>query len=77
MDGWRDQWLDGQTEFYPLYMTIEAAALLPYDTSNIKGAGRGNFFIATDLMMTLGNWFLQDLITIVVTSELWCVLAFL
>ena len=55
MDGWRDQWLDGQTEFYPLYMTIEAAALLPYDTSNIKGAGKGNFFITTDLMMTLGN----------------------
>ena len=57
MDGVTNVWTDKQN-FYPLYMTlspIEAAALLPYDTSNIKGAGKGNFFIATDLMMTLGN----------------------
>ena len=57
MDGGTNGWTDRQN-FYPLYMTlspIEAAALLPYDTSNIKGAGKGNYFITTDLMMTLGN----------------------
>ena len=54
MDGGTNGWMDRQN-FYPLYMTIEAAALLPYDTSNIKGAGKGNYFITTDLMMTLGN----------------------